>query len=262
MIFEPGLLAGKVAIVTGAGTGIGRGITLELARAGADMVLAGRRPEPLEAVKAEVEALGRRAIVTPTDVKSWDQVQAMVAAANAAFGHVDILVNNAGGQFSAPFHKLSPNGWKAVIDLNLNGVFNCTRAVAEGMIAQHGGKVINIINGSARRSAPNISHSGASRAGVENLARSLAVEWGPHNIQVNCISPIVLTEQLMQASGEAGTRAMVNNIPAGRAASAEEVGWLVVFLASRAGDYITGEHILIDGGYWNATGVGPGRYGT
>ena len=261
LIFAPNLLAEKVAIVTGGGTGIGRGIAVELARAGADVVLAGRRIEPLREAAEEICALGGKAMAVSTDVRDWDQVQALAAAATAEFGHVDILVNNAGGQFGAAFEDLSPNGWKAVIDVNLNGVFRCTRAVAGQMIAQRSGKIVNVIAGFSRRAAPHISHSGAARAGVENLTRSLALEWAAHNIQVNCISPVAMTEALGKnlESTPGGADGLRGSIPAGRFASLEEVGWLVVYLVSKAGDYITGEHIVMDGGYWLATPVGLSR---
>ncbi len=257
MVFAPGLLAGHVAVVTGGGTGIGRGIALELARAGAGVVVAGRRVEPLEAVAAEVRGMGRECLAVPTDVRDWDQVQALVAATTGRFGRLDILVNNAGGQFGAPFEKLSPNGWKAVVDVNLHGVFHCTRAAAEVMIHQRHGKIINIIAGFTRRAAPNLAHSGAARAGVESLTRSLALEWAQHNIQVNCISPVVITEAMAGNMGsQAAIDSFVQSIPAGRGATLEEVGWLVVYMASKAGDYITGEHVVLDGGYWLATPVG------
>lgn len=258
VIFAPGLLKGQVAIVTGGGTGIGRGIALELARAGADLVLAGRRPEPLEATAEEIRALGCECLATPTDIRDFEQVQAMVARTDEKFGRLDILVNNAGGQFGSPFAQLSPKGWKAVVDLNLNGVFNCTRSAGEVMIPKKRGKVINIIAGFTRRAAPNLVHSGAARAGVENLTRSLALEWAQHNIQVNCISPVVLTEAMANNMGDR-QQAFIESIPAGRGGRLEEVGWLVVFLASKAGDYMTGEHLVMDGGYWLSTGITAAR---
>lgn len=258
MLFAPGLLAGQVAIVTGGGTGIGRGIALELARAGASMVLAGRRPEPLEVVACELRALGASTLPVPTDVRDYDAVTALAAATVERFGRIDILVNNAGGQFGKPLSELSPNGWKSVIDVNLNGVFNCTRAVGETMIASGHGKVVNIIAGFTRRAAPHLAHSGAARAGVENLTRSLAIEWASHNIQLNCISPVVLTEAMAKNMGDRA-ESFVDSVPARRYASLEEVGWLVVYLCSRAGNYITGEHIALDGGYWLNVGLGGQR---
>jgi citronellol/citronellal dehydrogenase len=261
MIFAPDLLRGQAAIVTGGGTGIGRGIALELARAGADVAVAGRRPEPLHAVVAEIEALGRRGMALPVDVREWEQVQAMVGEAVAGFGRLDMLVNNAGGQFGAPFEQLSARGWKSVIDVNLNGVFNCTRAAADYLVPQRRGKVVNVIAGFSRRAAPFVSHSGAARAGVENLTRSLALEWAPYNIQVNCISPIVMTEAFARnvAATPGGMERFLASVPAGRCASLEEVGWLVVYLASPAGDFMTGEHLVLDGGYWLSTAVGGPR---
>jgi NAD(P)-dependent dehydrogenase (short-subunit alcohol dehydrogenase family) len=258
MIFAPNLLAGRVAIVTGGGTGIGRGIALELARAGADVALVGRRTAPLEETAAEIAALGRRALSAPADVRDWEQVQAMTARVVAELGRLDILVNNAGGQFGAPFASLSAKGWRAVIDTNLNGVFNCTRAAADYLIPQQSGKVINVIAGFSRRAAPNVAHSGAARAGVENLTRSLALEWALYNIQVNCISPVAMTEAMAANMGER-SEGFIRSIPAGRCASLEEVGWLVVYLASRAGDFMTGEHLVLDGGYWLSTAVGGGE---
>ena len=261
MIFANDLLAGQVAIVTGGGTGIGRGVAVELAKVGADVVVAGRRIEPLQETAAEIRALGRKAIAVPTDVRDWGQVQALVAATSEQLGRVDILINNAGGQFGAAFEDISPNGWKAVIDVNLNGVFHCCRAVGGPMIAQRSGKIVNVIAGFSRRAAPHISHSGAARAGVENLTRSLALEWAPHNIQVNCISPVAMTDALGKnlASTPGGADTLRESIPAGRFASLEEVGWLVVYLVSKAGDFVTGEHIVMDGGYWLATPVGLHR---
>ena len=257
MLFAPGLLSGQVAIVTGGGTGIGRGIALELGRCGASVVVAGRRPEPLEAVSCELRDMGGEAMGVSTDVRDYAAVTALAAAAMERFGRIDILVNNAGGQFGAAVADMSPNGWKSVIDVNLNGVFNCTRAVGDKMIPAGRGKVVNIIAGFTRRAAPRVSHSGAARAGVENLTRSLAIEWAPHNIQVNCISPVVLTDAMAQNMGERAA-AFVEQVPARRYAAVEEVGWLVVFLCSRAGDYITGEHIALDGGYWLNVGLeGP-----
>ncbi|HLZ69610.1 MAG TPA: SDR family oxidoreductase [Dehalococcoidia bacterium] len=258
MIFAPDLLAGRVALVTGGGTGIGRGIALELARAGASVALLGRRPEPLTGVAGEIRALGRCALAVPADVRDWEAVQAAVQCTVAELGGLDILVNNAGGQFGAPFETLSPKGWKAVIDVNLNGVFHCIRAAGEVFIPQRRGKVINIIAAFSRRAAPNLAHSGAARAGVENLTRSLALEWAPYNIQLNCISPVVLTEAyLKNAGGTPGAiERFVASVPAGRGGSEQEVGWLAVFLASSAGDYMTGEHLALDGGYWLATAVG------
>jgi citronellol/citronellal dehydrogenase len=258
MIFAPNLLAGRVAIVTGGGTGIGRGIALELARAGADVALVGRRIGPLEETAAEIAALGRRALAAPADVRDWEQVQAMTARVATELGRLDILVNNAGGQFGAPFESLSAKGWRAVIDTNLNGVFNCTRAAADYLIPQQSGKVVNVIAGFSRRAAPNVAHSGAARAGVENLTRSLALEWAKYNIQVNCISPVAMTEAMATNMGERA-EGFVRSIPAGRCASLEEVGWLVVYLTSRAGDFMTGEHLVLDGGYWLATAVGGDR---
>lgn len=261
MVFAPDLLRGQVAIVTGGGTGIGRGIALELARAGADVALAGRRPEPLRAVAAEIGALGRKALALPADVREWEQVRSLVAAAVAGLGGLHILVNNAGGQFGAPFEQISPKGWAAVIDTNLNGVFNCTRAAAEYLVPQRRGKVINVIAGFSRRAAPYVSHSGAARAGVENLTRSLALEWARYNIQVNCISPVVMTEAFARnmAATPGAAEEFVAAIPAGRCATLEEVGWLAVYLASRASDFMTGEHLVLDGGYWLATPVGRPR---
>ncbi len=258
MVFAPGILGDRVAIVTGGGTGIGRGIAHELARAGASVTIAGRRKDPLDTVAAELTEIGAEALARPTDIRDWDQVQGLVAETVDRFGAVDILVNNAGGQFPSAFEELSPKGWNAVVDLNLNGVFNCCRAAGEPMLRQGRGKIINIITGYARRAAPRLAHSGAARAGVENLTRSLALEWAPHNIQVNCISPVVRTEALARNSppDADGEDALLAAIPAGRYASEHEVGWLATFLASPAGDFITGEHICMDGGYWLSVGIG------
>lgn len=258
MVFVPDLLAGRVAVVTGGGTGIGRAIALELARAGANVAVAGRRSEPLDEACKEIEALGRRALAISTDVRDEERVKAMVECTVAQLGSVDILVNNAGGQFAAPFEEMSAKGWKAVLDVNLNGVFNCIHAVAPHMIQQRRGKIINILAGFTRRAAPRLAHSGAARAGVENLSRSLALEWAPHNIQINCISPVVMTEAMAanMSPEQGGREAFERGIPAGRGGLLEEVGWLAVYLSSHASDFMTGEHLVLDGGYWLSTAVG------
>ncbi len=259
MIFAEGLLKDQVAIITGGGTGIGRGIAHEIARVGGTVVLAGRRQEPLDTVAAEVAELGGTTKTVSTDVRDMDQVERMVRTAEEAYGRVDLLVNNAGGQFGAPFEKITANGWRSVIDVNLNGVFNCIQACGPAMIRQHKGKVITVIAGFTRRAAPYVAHSGAARAAVENLTRSLAVEWACHNIQLNCISPVAWTEAMERNSGRPeALEELRAAIPSGKFASLEEVGWLVVYLASRAGDSITGEHILMDGAYWLATGLRHG----
>lgn len=184
MIFAPGLLAGRTALVTGGGTGIGRGIALELARAGANVAVLGRRPEPLEDTACEIRALGRCALALPADVRDWEAVQVAVRRCVDELGGLDTLVNNAGGQFGAPFERISPKGWQAVVELNLNGVFHCIRAAGEVFIPQRRGKVINIIAAFSRRAAPNLAHSGAARAAVENLTRSLALEWASYNLSL------------------------------------------------------------------------------
>ena len=242
-------LTGKVAIITGGGTGIGRGIALEFAKAGVDVVVASRNMANLEKVVEEIKALGRRSLAVATDVRIPEQVDNMVKQTVDEFGKIDILVNNAGASFVCPAEDMTPNGWDAVIGINLKGPFLCSKAVAKVMIKQKSGKIINIASVAGLNASPGMSHYGAAKAGLINLTKTLAVEWAPHNIYVNCIAPgLVRTEGAYSAMGldDEGQRAQ--GIPLGRAGRTEEIAYMVICLASEASSFLTGETIAVQGG--------------
>ncbi|MDW8245702.1 MAG: SDR family oxidoreductase [Sandaracinaceae bacterium] len=247
-IFAPGLLDSEVAIITGGGTGIGRAIAREMGMLGSQLVLAGRRLEPLLDAKAELESQGVSVWVRPTDIRKVDEVEALVQGALEHFGKITILVNNAGGQFPSPAQHISPKGFEAVVRNNLLGTWNMIWSVANrAMIPARRGRIINI-TAQVERGFPGMAHTGAARAGVQNLTRTLAVEWACHGIRINCVAPGVIRssgiEQYPPELIEASRRA----IPLKRLGTPEEVSHLVVYLSSRAADYITGQTFIIDGG--------------
>ena len=250
MTNSPFDLKDKVAIVTGGGTGIGRGIAIEFARVGADVVVASRNLENLEKVAAEIKSLGRRALAIATDVRKPEDVDNMVKRTLDEFGRVDILVNNAGAGFNCPLEDLSPGGWDAIMNIDLRGVFLCSRAVGKVMIQQKKGKIINISSIAGVYGSPMMAHYGAAKAGVINFTKSLAAEWAKHNININCIAPgPILTEgyQILREAGGLG------DLPPGRNAlnrwgRPEEIAYATIFLASEASSFVTGETICVDGG--------------
>jgi citronellol/citronellal dehydrogenase len=247
--------AGRVALVTGGGTGIGRATALELASSGARVVLCGRRTEPLERVQAEVEALGGEALAAPADVREGDEADRVVGAALARFGHVDVLVNNAGGQFSAPAEEISDNGWRAVHRVTVDAVWSMTRAVATRSMIPGGGGLVVFVGFSPRRGIPGFAHASAGRAAVANLAAGLALEWSRHGIRSVCVAPgTILTEGLAGYEDDL-VESWRRSIPLGRLGRPEEVGALIAFLASQGGAYVTGTTIVVDGGA-DAWGIG------
>ena len=249
-----GTFEGKVGIVTGGGTGIGRAIALELARLGAAVTVAGRRPEPLQETAALVEGAGGRALAQPTDVRDPEQVDALVAAAIERFGRVDVLVNNAAGNFVVKGEDLSPNGWRAVVAIVLDGGFLCTRAAGRQMIEQgDGGAILSVIASYAWTGGPGTVHSAAAKAGLLAMTRTLAVEWAPHGIRLNTICPGPTdTEGAGQAlwpTEEERVR-VAATVPADRLASPGEIAVWAAALCSPHASYITGENLTIDGGHW------------
>ncbi|MBL8601068.1 MAG: SDR family oxidoreductase [Myxococcales bacterium] len=246
--FRADLLAGRVVLITGGGTGIGRAIAEECASLGAHIALCGRRIEPVTALAEALTARGAQAMAESVDIRQSESIERFVDAVVARFGTVDVLVNNAGGQFPSPAQNISPKGFEAVVRNNLLGTFNVTRAVAtKVMIAQGHGRIVNIIANVAR-GFPGMAHTGAARAGVENLTRSLAVEWSPYKINVNAVSPGTIrstgTDQYPPALLEKAER----STPWRRLGTPNEVAHLVTYLASDAADYITGATFCIDGG--------------
>jgi peroxisomal 2,4-dienoyl-CoA reductase len=268
-IFRDGLLDGQVALITGGATGIGLGISTLLGQLGAHVVLASRKPEHLEPASKALAAERGGASAVAVDVRDHDAVHAMVKRVREERGRIDILVNNAAGNFYAPSETMSANAWRAVVEIDLFGTFFCSQAVAPVMREQGGGRIVNISMTLHYRGWPQMAHATAAKAGVDALTRTLAVEWAPHGIRVNAVAPgPVPTEGVKRAftppnAGAADVfaiqRAMGDyarkSIPVGRWGTPEDVANMVVFLASPAGDWITGAILVVDGGAWLARGA-------
>lgn len=253
-----GTLKDQVAIITGGGTGLGRSMALEFSRLGAKLVLASRNVEHLEPTVAELQGMGYNAISVVTDVRDPGQVDNLIQKAKEKFGSVDILVNNAAGNFICKAEDLSPNGWRAVVDIVLNGTFYCTRAAGKEMIASgRGGKILSVLASYAWTGGPGTVHSAAAKAGVLAMTRTLAVEWAKHKIRINAITPgPVETEgagSKLWGTPEARAK-MLADIPVGRMGSREEIACGASFLVSPYADYINGENLTMDGGGWLAKG--------
>jgi len=245
---RPDANAGRVALVTGGGTGLGRATALELARSGACVVIAGRREEPLESARAEIEATGAACVAVPADVREPGEPERVVDAAIERFGHVDVLVNNAGGQFTAPAEEISDKGWRAVHRLSVDAVWSMTRTAAtRSMIPRRDGLVV-FIGFSPRRGIPGYAHAAAGRAAVANLATGLALEWSRYGIRSVCVVPGVIDTEGLAGYGADTVAAWQRTIPLGRLGRPEEVGSLIAFLASAGGGYVTGGTIVVDGG--------------
>ncbi len=254
-------LEGRVAVITGGGTGIGRAIALEYARLGAKLILASRSMEHLEPAAAELRQLGATVSAVQTDVRIPEQVEHLCEEAVRQFGSLDILVNNAAGNFICPAEKLSPNGWNAVVNIVLNGTFYCSRAAGLRMIeSKRGGNILNIVAAYAWTGGPGTIHSACAKAGVVTMTRTLAVEWARYKIRVNAISPgPVETEgagSKLWGSSEA-REAMLKTIPRGRIGEPKEIAHAAAYLVSDFADFITGECLVIDGGQW----LGKGMFG-
>ena len=237
--------AGKVALVTGGGTGIGRATAMELARTGAKVVVCGRRPEPLEAVQAE---LGEDCLAVPTDVREPEQVAALVDRALERFGRIDVLVNNAGGQFLAPAEGISLKGWRAVHRLAVDAVWDLTRTVAERSMIPSKDGVVVFIGFSPRRGMAEMAHAAAARAAIENLAGSLALEWSEHGIRTVCVALGNIATEGLDGYGPERVAEWEREVPLGRLGTPEEAAALIAFLVSPGGGYVTGTTVVMDGG--------------
>lgn len=244
-------LAGKVAVVTGASRGLGRAMAVALAEAGADLALVGRAKPDLEATASLVERAGRRALVVPTDVTAYGEVEALMARVHQALGRLDILVNNAGLAKVKPLVEWTPEEWRALVDVNLLGVIHACRAAAPHLIAQRAGKVINVSSMLAGVGLPGYSVYSATKGAIIAFTRTLGVEWARHNIQVNCIAPGWFDTDMSAPAwrDERVAERLVGDIPARRIGRPEEIGPLAVYLASAASDFMTGQTLYLDGGH-------------
>jgi NAD(P)-dependent dehydrogenase (short-subunit alcohol dehydrogenase family) len=244
-------LEGRVAVITGGGTGIGRGIALVLAEQGADLVLAGRRLEPLEEVAGLVGELGRRALVVSTDVTEVKDCERLVDGALAEYGRIDILVNNAGGASTMPIDAWTEEEWHRVIDLNLGSVWFLSRLAAPHMIEQGKGAIVNISSGSSFFAFPMGAPYGASKAAVNQLTMSLAAAWTPKGVRVNTVaSGAVRTNMLIEDSKKYGIdeAALGAGNAMGRIGEPEEVASAVLFFASDAASFCSGQTLWVNGG--------------
>jgi len=252
--FRPELLRGRVALVTGGGTGICRGIALALASQGADIVITSRRADHLEPTAREIEALGVRALALPADVRDPAAVATMMSAATEKLGRLDIVVNGAAGNFVCAAEDLSPNGFGTVIDIDLKGTFNVSKAALPHLKRQ-GGVVLNISATLHYLGTASQLHVSAAKAGVDALTRTLAVEWGRHGIRVNGIAPgpIDGTEGVRRLlSGDKRVRAEQLN-PLGRLGTVDDIAEAAIFLCSDAASFINGVTLVVDGGQWLAS---------
>ena len=259
-IFRPDLLAGRVALVTGGGTGIGFGIASCLAAAGADVAIASRKPDHLEPAAQRLRAAGAKVSAVPVNVREPESVAQMVQQVAEKHGRLDIMVNNAAGNFYAPSATLSPNAWRAVVETDLYGTFYCCQAAYPVLKAQGGGRIISISMTLHYRGWPLMAHATAAKSGVDALTRTLALEWASDRITVNAVAPgPIPTEGVKKAFTPSGAEApdlfnmdkyAADKIPLGRWGTPDDIGHTVTFLASPAGEWITGAIMVVDGGAW------------
>lgn len=243
-------LTGKVAIVTGASRGLGQYFATALARAGADLVITSRRVESLEPFRAEIESLGRQALPLELDVTERDSIQAMVEAAHDHYGQIDILVNNAGCNVRKPAVEVSWEDWNLVLDTNLRGTFFVAQAVARTMIPRRYGRIINIGSVTCVFGYAGLAPYCASRGGVRQLTMSLADDWGPYGITVNCLAPgwFKTAQNAVMFEDKEWVEYLCDRIPLKRPGRPNDLDGAIVFLASDASEYITGQTLLVDGG--------------
>src|SRR4051812_5582574 len=256
-LFQPGLLDGQVAIVSGGGSGLGRASALELAALGAQVVVCGRREEPLEETVARAE--GGRVAAQTCDIREEDQIEALVTAVLERHGQIDLLVNNAGGQYLTPAEDITPKGFRTVMRLNVEGTWLMSHAVAtRAMIPDsRGGKIVNVTL-SPHHGLPGMAHSSAARAAVENLTRVLSIEWARFGIRLTALAAGHFdTETLRTKYPRPVVEGVARTVPLQRLGSEEEFGWLVAFLASPGGDYLSGAVLTIDGARDNWFGPWP-----
>lgn len=247
-LFAPGIFKDQVAFITGGGTGIGLAVARELGALGARVAIASRSREKLDAGSATLASEGVEHLTVTCDIREPDQIAQAVDEVMKRWGRIDVLVNNAGGQFPKPAADLSPRGWEAVVRNNLNGTFYMTSAVAQkAMLPARRGRIVNVIANVAR-GFPGMAHTGAARAGVENLTKSLAVEWASHGVKVNAVAPGTIRSSGTVQYGEDLLEISRKATPLKRLGTVEEVSRVVVFLASDLNDYVTGSTYYIDGG--------------
>jgi NAD(P)-dependent dehydrogenase (short-subunit alcohol dehydrogenase family) len=263
---KPGTYDGVAVVVTGGGTGLGKGIASEFARLGASIVITSRKDEHLQAGKEAIEAIGAPVLTVPCDIRDADSIAAAFDAAEAEFGLPGVLVNNAAANFPVPAEDMSPNAWRTVVDITLNGTFFCAREFGRRHLAAGTpGSIINVGASYAWTGGPGFAHSAAAKAGVKNMVETLAVEWGPYGIQVNGLVPGLFPHDDMTADIKANLArpndpdALGNTTtsnekdvcqPALRVGRLRELGWAATFLASPYARFISGHTLVVDGANW------------
>ena len=249
-----GTFEGQCVLVTGGGTGLGKAIAAEFARLGAAVVVASRKDEHLEAARSALAEFGGRGLAVRCDIRSADEVAAAFDAAEEAFGLPAVLVNNAAANFPSPAEDLSPNAWRTVVDITLNGTFLCAREFGRRHLAAGTpGSIVNIGASYAWTGGPGFAHSAAAKAGVKNLTESLAVEWGPYGIQVNALVPGLFPHEDMTAdiTGSLDRTSDKDACqPALRVGHRQELGWAATFLASPYARFVSGHTMVVDGANW------------
>lgn len=257
-IFAPDLLSGSVCVVSGAGSGLGRATAIELSRLGATVVGCGRRAEPLESTVAEIASFGGSAESEAMDIRDEDAVERLVDGVLERHGRLDLLVNNAGGQFLSPAEAISPKGFRTVVELNVTGTWLMTHAAAtKAFIPQRSGKVVSVTI-SPHHGMPGMVHSGAARAAVENMMRTLSIEWSRFGIRLCAVAAGQFDTEVLRTKYPKPVAENVHRtVPLGRLGTEDEMAWLIAYLASPAGDFFSGTVITIDGARDNWFGAWP-----
>lgn len=248
-VFREGLFTGKVAVVSGGGTGIGRAISRELARLGASVVICSRSMEHLEPARDEFVAAGATVLALPCNIREPESIEALFTQIVERFGRVDALVNNAGGQFLSPAEAITSKGWHAVVETNLTGTFFMAQAALRHSMREHGGVIVNIV-AEMWRGFPGMAHSGAARAGVVNLTQTLALEWARYGVRVNAVAPGIINSSGLKtypAAVQAQLASIARDVPAQRMGTEREIAAAVTFLLSPAAAFISGATLKVDG---------------
>lgn len=246
-IFAKDIFKGKTVFVSGGGSGIGESIASQFLATGARVLIASRKKERVEESCKRLSEYGE-CHAFQLDIRQPEEIEKCIAQIKEQNWQVDILVNNAGGQFPSPAENISPNGWNAVINTNLNGTFYMSRQFANAFfIPQKSGKIINII-ANIYRGFPGMAHTGAARAGVSNLSKSLSVEWATHNIQVNAIAPGIIRSTGLDQYPPDFLKGITSKIPMKRLGEIHEVAYLALFMSSPFAEYMTGQTVYLDGG--------------
>ncbi len=243
---------GKTAIVTGGATGIGYATALQLAKLGANVVIASRTEEELEAAAKRIAAeSGAKCLPVPTDVKQEEACERLAQKAADSFGRIDVLINNAGGTRMGPLESIPSRGWHSIFDLNMHSAYYCTREAGKHMIAQKSGAIVNISSGAGMHGVKGGAHYSAAKAALQMFTKVTAAEWGRFGIRANCVAAgAIASERVLEAWKVAGLKPdeMGAAVPLGRVGTPDEIANMIVFFASEAASYITGQTIGVDGG--------------